>query len=61
MGQYLQPLAHQSSMYCSRNPTTNSLGISSAVLRSSSANVMPIVDVVVATGAVLPVTNNYDN
>jgi hypothetical protein len=58
MGQYLQPLAHQSSMYCSRNPTTN---ISSAVLRSSSANVMPIVDVVVATGAVLAVTNNYDN
>jgi hypothetical protein len=61
MGQYLQLLAHQSSMYCSRNPTTNSLGISSAVLRSSSANVMPIVDVVVATGAVLAVTNNYDN
>jgi hypothetical protein len=61
MGPYLQQLAHQSSVYCSRNPTTNSLGISSAILRSSSANVMPIVDVVMAIGAVLTATNNYDN
>jgi hypothetical protein len=61
MGRYLQQLAHQSSVYCSRNPTTNSSGISNAILRSSGANVMPIVDVVVATGAILAVTNNYDN
>jgi hypothetical protein len=61
MRHHLKQVAHQSFMYCSRNPTTNSSGISITISRSSGANVMPIVDVVVATGAILAATNNYDN
>jgi hypothetical protein len=61
MGRYPKYLAHQSSVYCSRNPTTNSLGISIIVLRSSGDIAMPIVDMVMATDAILMATNNYDN
>jgi hypothetical protein len=61
MGRLFQRFAHKKSVHCSRNPTTNPLGTSNAILRSTSANILSIVDVVVANDVILTATNNHSN